>query len=80
MSRSFVAAPGQGGLDRPDVIPGRLSGRPAADSIAPALVDVAFRAPPSLRLMIVAAYRGVGELYISDGLTTAAGIAYYAIM
>ena len=48
--------------------------------MVPALVDVARRARRSLRLMSLAAWRGVGELYNSDGLTHAASIAYYALL
>ena len=33
-----------------------------------------------LRLIALAAWRGVGELYNSDGLTHAASIAYYALL
>ena len=37
-------------------------------------------APSRLRLIGLAAWRGVGELYNSDGLTHAASIAYYALL
>lgn len=33
-----------------------------------------------IRLVLLAAWRGVGELYNSDGLTHAASIAYYALL
>ena len=35
---------------------------------------------PAPRLVGLAAWRGVGELYNSDGLTHAASIAYYALL
>jgi membrane protein len=38
------------------------------------------RAAGGLRLIALAAWRGVGELYNSDGLTHAAAIAYYALL
>lgn len=40
----------------------------------------ALRATGGLRLIGLAAWRGVGELYSSDGLTHAASIAYYALL
>jgi membrane protein len=61
-----------------------MSGRAAmrqvtAESAAPTL-GAARRAWRSLRLMALAAWRGVGGLYNSDGLTHAAAIAYYALL
>ena len=40
------------------------------------------RAQPAghLRLIGLATWRGVGELYNSDGLTHAASVAYYALI
>ena len=40
------------------------------------------RTPPAghLRVVGLAAWRGIGELYNSDGLTHAAAIAYYALL
>ena len=61
-------------------MPGPVTGPPTTDAVVPALVDVARRARRSLRLMSLAAWRGVGELYNSDGLTHAASIAYYALL
>jgi membrane protein len=61
------------------VIPGSVTGQPTAEPV-PSVVDVARRARRSLRLMALAAWRGVGELYDSDGLTHAASIAYYALL
>jgi membrane protein len=53
-------------------------------SAGPALqewvADHLARTVRSLRLMALAAWRGVGELYNSDGLTHAASIAYYALL
>jgi membrane protein len=43
-------------------------------------VDHSTRTLRSLRLMALAAWRGVGEFYNSDGLTHAASIAYYALL
>ena len=66
----------QGGRVRPDVI---STGHPGATAAlgAPAL---AARAIGGLRLIGLAAWRGVGELYNSDGLTHAAAIAYYTLL
>jgi membrane protein len=68
------------GLDRPDVtvVPDELgSAGPALQEWA---ADHLTRTLRSLRLMSLAAWRGVGELYNSDGLTHAASIAYYALL
>jgi len=62
------------------VISGPATVHPTAEAAAPWLADVARRARRSLRLMSLAAWRGVGELYDSDGLTHAASIAYYALL
>jgi len=53
--------------------------RPAG---VPASADVRLvaRARAGLRLIGLAAWRGVGELYNSEGLTHAASIAYYALL
>jgi membrane protein len=66
----------QGGRGRPDVIEG---GRPGA-ATAPATASLAARVTGGIRLILLAAWRGVGELYNSEGLTHAASIAYYALL
>lgn len=45
-----------------------------------AVMALVRRAAGGLRLIGLAAWRGVGELYNSDGLTHAASIAYYALL
>jgi membrane protein len=80
VSQSFVAVAGLDGLDRPDVRAQSAELRRTTGDPAPSLLDVALRARRSLRLMSLAAWRGVGELYNSDGLTHAASIAYYALL
>lgn len=57
---------------------GRL--RVAAGGAARADAGVVARATAGLRLIGLAAWRGVGELYNSEGLTHAASIAYYALL
>jgi membrane protein len=54
----------------------RQGSRPAID----VAVDRLSRTLNSLRLMSVAAWRGIGEMYNSDGLTHAASISYYALL
>jgi membrane protein len=66
----------QGGPDRPDVI---SPGSPGQTSALGAPVLFA-RLAGGLRLIGLAAWRGVGELYNSEGLTHAASIAYYALL
>jgi uncharacterized BrkB/YihY/UPF0761 family membrane protein len=61
-------------------MPGPLTGSRAAEAVTPTFADVHWRALRSLRLMSLAAWRGIGELYNSDGLTHAASIAYYALL
>jgi membrane protein len=56
-------------VDKPD-------GRAQPDVIS----AFAARATGGLRLIGLAAWRGVGELYNSEGLTHAAAIAYYALL
>lgn len=66
----------QGGHGRPDVISaGHASATPALE--ARSLVA---RVGGGLRLIGLAAWRGVGELYNSDGLTHAAAIGYYTLL
>src|SRR5262245_56939383 len=57
-----------------------MTGQPTVAPVTPRLVDVTRRAARSLRLMGLAAWRSIGELYNSDGLTHAASIAYYALL
>jgi membrane protein len=45
-----------------------------------AVVALAARLLGGIRLIALAAWRGVGELYNSEGLTHAASIAYYALL
>jgi membrane protein len=52
----------------------------AGDALQESFADHGSRTLRSLRLMSLAAWRGVGELYNSDGLTHAASIAYYALL
>ena len=68
------------GLDRPDVtgVPDEL--RSAGPALQEWFADHVARTLRSLRLMSLAAWRGIGELYNSDGLTHAASIAYYALL
>jgi membrane protein len=54
----------------------KQGGRGRPDVIA----AVAARVTGGLRLIGLAAWRGVGELYNSEGLTHAASIAYYALL
>ena len=54
--------------------------RKAGGALQESLADYGTRTLRSLRLMSLAAWRGVGELYNSDGLTHAASIAYYALL
>ena len=63
------------GRDRPDVsaeTPGLLAGEPPRRLVT--------RLIGGLRLIALAAWRGIGELYNSEGLTHAASIAYYALL
>lgn len=46
----------------------------------PDIPAAARRGVGGLRLIALAAWRGVGELYNSDGLTHAASVAYYALL
>ena len=69
-----------GGPDRPEASPSRVMLRRAGDALRKSFADHATRTLRSLRLMSLAAWRGVGELYNSDGLTHAASIAYYALL
>jgi membrane protein len=54
--------------------------RRIGDTAAAVAVDRLSRTLNSLRLMALAAWRGVGEFYNSDGLTHAASISYYALL
>ena len=69
-----------GGPDRREVSSFRVTLRKAGDALPESFADHATRTLRSLRLMSLAAWRGVGELYNSDGLTHAASIAYYALL
>lgn len=73
MSPTSVAVHKESGLDRPDGLDQRVT-RPASETTLSA------RAWRSVRLMGLASWRGVVELYNSDGLTHAASIAYYALL
>ena len=54
--------------------------RQGAAAVPESFADHLTRTTRSLRLMTLAAWRGVGEFYNSDGLTHAASIAYYALL
>lgn len=74
MSQTFVVDR-LDGRDRPDVgveITRLLAAEPPKRVLA--------RLIGGLRLIAIAAWRGVGELYNSEGLTHAASIAYYALL
>jgi membrane protein len=68
------------GPDPREVSSFRVTLRKAGDGLRESSADHATRTLRSLRLMSLAAWRGVGELYNSDGLTHAASIAYYALL
>jgi len=53
---------------------------PSREASAAAVSAYAVRLLGGLRLIGLAAWRGVGELYNSEGLTHAASIAYYALL
>jgi membrane protein len=75
VSLSFAVA-NQDGRAQPDV----TSVRHPAAAAATGSVAFAARVAGGLRLIGLAAWRGVVEFYNSDGLTHAASIAYYALL
>ena len=79
MSQNSVAS-SPGTLDRPDVSSSGVTPASADGALQAWVRDHLTRTLRSLRLMALAAWRGVGELYNSDGLTHAASIAYYALL
>lgn len=79
MSQNSVAS-SPGTLDRPDVSSSGVTPASADAALQGWLRDRLTRTLRSLRLMSLAAWRGVWELYNSDGLTHAASIAYYALL
>lgn len=66
----------QDGRGRPDVI----AARPTGAATAEGMPGPGARIIGGFRLIGLAAWRGVGELYRSDALTHAAAIAYYALL
>jgi membrane protein len=69
----------QGGRRLPDLGSGSQRRRAPA-AIRTDQAGLIARAVAGLRLIGLAAWRGVGELYNSEGLTHAASIAYYALL
>jgi membrane protein len=70
----------QGGPDRREVPDVRDRLRQVKGAAALAAADHLWRTLHSLRLMALAAWRGVVEFYNSEGLTHAASISYYALL
>jgi membrane protein len=54
--------------------------QPREAATSPPVIDTLPQVLKGLRLIGLAAWRGVGELYNSEGLTHAASIAYYALL